>query len=1364
MIFVTNIKITIVIMNKHIYIIKTFMAVFAMALFGTASAQYCTSTATSTADSKCDRVVLAGSTSTIDNNTTSTGCATYSDFTSSVAPADLSPGAVYSISITQGTCGGDYTRTANAWIDFNRDQDFNDAGEMLGAGTASSGASGYVHTYNFTVPCNATPGNTRMRIIVVEGTATNPCLTYTWGETEDYTVTLLSASGGLSSNFFAPTTAFVGTPVTFTNSNQSGYISHKWTVSAGPTSYTTNATHVFNTAGTYTVKLVSENCLGKDSTTKSITIVTPTAPPVANFVSNKNVVDIFEQVELIDLSTNGATYWDWMLINHVTNDTIDGDDQTALRGDYNNGSNRPQVATGNYFGAVDVGVWEVCLRSSNVIGASAPYCKVGYITVQRTSFNMGPGTSLPANTITATSGTIFDNGGPSGNYTSPQANLEALIAPCGASSVSLDFSSFALNANANLKIYDGVNALGTPLHSGSGFTAGNAPSGTITANSGTMYLLFNSTTGTNATGFEASWTSVAGTGAAPVAGIALPGTTVYNSVFVDFLNTSTNAEGNTAFEWTISGPGGTATYNTRNIFNEIFTTNGTYTISLDVTSCDGQTSSTTKTFNVVLPTSPTELDFTADNRRPSTGDNVTLTATSDKANRWEWNVFPQTGYSLVSAAGKEAVYKFTAAGAYTVQLRGFNTKDTAASEATVVRTAYIIVVQHCSPTISVTASTDVAISYVSLEDASTGDKFVNESTTGVEYSDFTSLGTLELNYGGVYNFEVKRNTNINAMTRKIWADWNVDGDFDDAGETIAAETTPGNSLSWKGSFAVPASAFEANTLIRVGVSYDNDPNEPCGASLNAAANRVGEFEDYAIRVVNDGDAPVITLVGMDTTYVEQNAMPAYSTPGATAMDPSQGDITADLVMTTDLDQTLPGIYYEDWNVADASGNAAPQVTRVIYVVSDQTAPVLTINGSADTTIEVGSTWIDLGATAIDNKEGDISNAIIITDNVNANVLGDYTVTYDIADNQGNASSAIRNVHVIDDVKPVVVNESADKSGACWSVNVQLQFVFADVTTASDNYNDLANGLTLVANPASPQGGAAVDTRFQGTTNVIYTATDESGNSSSQCIDYIVRDFVAPVIDLRTLDVITHPVGSKYTPVAPTATDNLYGTTEISLIGSSNVNGYVLGTYQDTYTATDAAGNVSTKVRTVHVTDEVSPKITGKNGGVIRLGVGSDVNMMDLILFSDNYDAPSVLEANTKILYNDVNLWVNGFYSVVFVTEDNSGNISNEYTLYVDCQYHYEVIAGVNDINLDNMISVYPNPTQGNLVINTNLAENEVLNLNVYNAMGQEVAAVVNGKVTNGAYSLNIADQANGVYYIKMMINGDVVTKKVILNK
>ena len=91
-------------------------------------AQYCPSEAADDADSKCDLVQLNGNTQSINNNTSFSGCETYSDFTSQ-AIADLNTGQSYSINIMQGTCQDDYDRFCNAWIDFNGDGDFNEIDE-----------------------------------------------------------------------------------------------------------------------------------------------------------------------------------------------------------------------------------------------------------------------------------------------------------------------------------------------------------------------------------------------------------------------------------------------------------------------------------------------------------------------------------------------------------------------------------------------------------------------------------------------------------------------------------------------------------------------------------------------------------------------------------------------------------------------------------------------------------------------------------------------------------------------------------------------------------------------------------------------------------------------------------------------------------------------------------------------------------------------------------------------------------------------------------------------------------------------------------------------------------------------------------
>jgi PKD repeat protein len=1293
----------------------------------------------------------------------------------------LSAGSSYTIRIntvgrTPVSSRFDLGSTGAIYLDYNNDFDFTDVGEWISTGQTLQNIPGAVgtNTYptaptasrakTFTVPCTAVGGITRLRVRTSDFSGVSAATSssrLTDGETEDFVINIAKPAT-VTSAFFMPDTAFTGTLVNIANSNQNGYLSHEWTID-GTKSSTVNTEYTFSPAGTYNVKLKSTNCLGTDSTTKSIVIVDPTAPAVSDFVSDKNVVELYEPVNLIDLSANGPTYWNWVISNGV--DTIDGDDDPSLRGGNPRINQNPTIFTSNGNGAVGLGVWTVTLTASNAIIGSAPETKVGYITVQRSSYNMGAATALPAGIITTASGELFDKGGPTGNYSAGETN-EALIAPCGAQSVTLEFTQFKVNANATLKIYDGLNALATPIHTGNGYTLGNEPTGPITASSGAMYLLWTTTAGATNDGFAANWSSVAGVGATPVASFTLPNTTLYNAVPVAFVNTSLNAGGNTTLEWTLTGPEN-LTSNFKD-FAYTFLSNGSYTLSLKVTTCDNQVSTSTQTFTVVSPTTPTNLDFVADNQRPNIGDAVTITATSDKANNWEWSIFPLTGWEADARPNTSNVRSFTfnQPGVYTVQCRAYNSTNELASEATVVKTSYILVVEYCTPIIGVTTSTDIGISYFSLTDPLSGESFENSSATGVEYTDYSDLGAIDLNFGGTYTFEVKRPSNVNDMSRKMWIDWNVDGDFDDAGEEVAAEAV-GNNMTWTSSFTVPdaSTAFEATTRARIGVSYDTDPNEACGASSNPNANRIGEFEDYLIRVVNDGDEPVITLIDADTVFIEQNATPPYVALGATALDPSQGDISGNITITSDLDQSLAGVYYEVYNVMDASGNAAEPVTRVIYVVADQTAPVITINGANDVTIEVGTPYVDLGATALDNTEGDLTAAIVTSGNVDENLLGVYTITYSIQDNQGNASSETRTVRVTDSQVPIIDNASADKSTACWTVEVQLQNIFADITSASDNYNSIGSGLTFTATPASPQGGAAVDTRFQGTTSVTYTATDESGNITIQCVDYVVRDYVAPEINLRTLDVVNHRVNTPYTPISATASDNLYSSTQISLTSTSNVDAYVLGTYQDTYTATDAAGNIATKIRTVNVIDDLSPVISGKSGGVLTVGVGSSVDALDYITFTDNYDAPGDLLTNHTLVYNNINLQEAGLYSAVFRTEDNSGNRSNEFTLYVHVKYNYNVITNsVNDLNLEDLLSVNPNPTSGNVNINVNLPENEVINLAIFNTMGQQVALVKNGKAQNGIFNVSLANQADGIYYVQMNVQNKIITKKIVLNK
>jgi len=79
---------------------------------------------------------------------------------------------------------------------------------------------------------------------------------------------------------------------------------------------------------------------------------------------------------------------------------------------------------------------------------------------------------------------------------------------------------------------------------------------------------------------------------------------------------------------------------------------------------------------------------------------------------------------------------------------------------------------------------------------------------------------------------------------------------------------------------------------------------------------------------------------------------------------------------------------------------------------DKTEPVITILGDNPKTLCVDRTYEDAGATALDNEDGDLTNLIEVTINVDNSQPGTGHVSYSVTDNVGNTGSASRTVEVI----------------------------------------------------------------------------------------------------------------------------------------------------------------------------------------------------------------------------------------------------------------------------------------------------------------------------------------------------------------
>lgn len=147
---------------------------------------YCAATATNTADERIGNVTFGSI------NNTSTGTAGYENFTS--ISTNVTRGTANTISITPVWTSTKYNEAYAVYIDYNRDGDFTDSGELAWtrAGSQTTPVTGSI-----TIPATASLGSTRMRVMMqYSSIPSSSCGSYTYGQVEDYTLNILSSARG----------------------------------------------------------------------------------------------------------------------------------------------------------------------------------------------------------------------------------------------------------------------------------------------------------------------------------------------------------------------------------------------------------------------------------------------------------------------------------------------------------------------------------------------------------------------------------------------------------------------------------------------------------------------------------------------------------------------------------------------------------------------------------------------------------------------------------------------------------------------------------------------------------------------------------------------------------------------------------------------------------------------------------------------------------------------------------------------------------------------------------------------------------------------------------------------------------------
>jgi hypothetical protein len=355
-----------------------------------------------------------------------------------------------------------------------------------------------------------------------------------------------------------------------------------------------------------------------------------------------------------------------------------------------------------------------------------------------------------------------------------------------------------------------------------------------------------------------------------------------------------------------------------------------------------------------------------------------------------------------------------------------------------------------------------------------------------------------------------------------------------------------------GSVSVTTSGIvDTNTLGTYIIRYN---------AVDSAGNQA--IEVRRVVTVVDTTPPVITLLGSSTISINEGD--TFTDPGATAIDNVDGSVS--VTISGSVDTSRPDTYIIRYNAVDSAGNQATEVTRVVTVV-DTTPPVITLSGSSSISVNLGETFNDPGATAVDSVDGSVS--VTSSGSVDTSRVGTYIITYNAIDSAGNQATPItREVIVSDSSSPVITLIGNNR------MSVNLGETFNDPgATAIDNVDGIVSVISL----------GIVDTNTLGTYIITYTAVNSAGNTATPITrEVIVVDTTPPVITIIGDNPMSLMKDSTFIDPGASATDNVDGSVTVSPSGSVDTS--IAGEYSITYTASDNAGNEATAVRRVMVLD------------------------------------------------------------------------------------------------------------------------------------------------------------------------------------
>jgi hypothetical protein len=185
---------------------------------------------------------------------------------------------------------------------------------------------------------------------------------------------------------------------------------------------------------------------------------------------------------------------------------------------------------------------------------------------------------------------------------------------------------------------------------------------------------------------------------------------------------------------------------------------------------------------------------------------------------------------------------------------------------------------------------------------------------------------------------------------------------------------------------------------------------------------------------------------------------------------------------------------------------------------------------------------------------------------------------------------------------------------------------------------------------------------------------------------------------------------------------------------------------------------------------------GTNGMSSAGGMGGHMNFTSNVRFQFHFDNSqangfNISSGNLKVKYweNKTNQWINASNQVINAANNtitvSQSEVSNFYIITAD------KLTGITSDNksVPDMFSLsqnYPNPFNPSTTIEFSIMNSSIVNLSVYNILGQKVISLLNQAMSAGNHNIkfNASGLSSGIYFYKLTAGSESKIKKMNLLK